>query len=69
MNSTIGFAVGSNNGERICVDVRIIDNLAFNKLRIFSVHILILELDFTGIQLHLGWAWFHIINNDCEWKH
>ena len=65
-NGTIGFEEGSFNGRTVCVAYTVVNNVAFNKLLIFSVHVTLLEVGVFGITFHRAWAWVHIYNNDCE---
>ena len=66
IDTTIGFLTGSSEGDVVCTDVTIVSNLAFQKTRIFRVHVEVVEVGVTGITIHLAWAWVHIINSNCE---
>ena len=67
LNSSVVFPEGSMSGDTVCVDIRIFDIRGFNKLRIFSIHVAIIEFD-RGLTIHRAYAWVHIFNVDGEFQ-
>lgn len=66
INSTLVFPQGSVQGDIACIDIRIYDNLAFSKTRVFTVHIIVLEIGDRGLVIHDPYANVSIFNNDGE---
>lgn len=65
-NVTVAFDDGSNSGDTSCTDIRIFDNRAFQKTRIFSVHVALFERGPLALDFHRQYALVHIFNIDSE---
>lgn len=63
VNTTIIFPADSVNGNQVCFDVSIIDDLAFEKDEYFSLHIVSAE---DNVIIHIEYISFHIHDDDCE---
>lgn len=68
INTSLVFPLGSVQGDISCIDIRIYDNLAFSKTRIFSVHIAEVEIGDRGLVIHDPYANVSIFNNDGEFN-
>lgn len=58
------FEVGSVNGDEDCIDISILNNLAFEKTESLSVHIVAVE---ATVRIHI--AYLTIVIHDDDGKH
>ena len=67
INVTVMFPALSAEGTQMCTAVRVFDSRAFQKTRIFSVNLAVLESDSSAILIHVDSAQVLIINIDSTY--